>query len=70
MTKRSKVPMYKSICLCGHTGDGAGGEHSDIALSCDLQTSQRAPGHGACTALHCGCRQFTWARFIKQTVTP
>jgi len=44
----------KSMCRCGHTGDGPNSEHANaIAL-----------GHGACT--QCNCVQFTWqSRIVR-----
>lgn len=42
----------KSLCDCGHTGDGCpGGEHGSDVLP---------NGHGACCVAGCGCQQFTW----------
>lgn len=41
----------KSLCRCGHTGDGKQSEHVDGAQ----------PGHGAC--LECACEKFTWKTF-------
>lgn len=48
-----KIGGPKSICRCGHEGDGSRSAHSDT-----LQ-----PGHGACNVPGCGCERFTWARF-------
>lgn len=46
----------RSLCHCGHTGDGPGGDHN----------ARFAPGHGPCTVPGCGCVQFTWARFLAE----
>lgn len=43
----------KSICSCGHLGDGAESEHEDTYQD----------GHGACMVEGCRCRQFTWVRW-------
>lgn len=44
----------RSICTCGHIGDGAiGGEHAGMF------------GHGACRAKDCKCVKFTWKAFIE-----
>jgi hypothetical protein len=43
----------KSMCRCGHTGDGFGGSHGGF------------DGHGACLAGNCRCRKFTWVRWTK-----
>ena len=45
----------KSICRCGHTGDGPNSEHD----------ARYAEGHGPC--LRCDCPQFTWARYRKES---
>ncbi len=45
----------KSICECGHTGDGPRSDHA----------ARFAEGHGRCTVTGCGCPQFTWARFTE-----
>lgn len=42
----------RSVCVCGHTGDGTDSEHETIA----------APGHGKCT--QCACDKFTWLGFM------
>ncbi len=52
----------KSVCECGHTGDGAGsqhegGEHPYWFL---------AEGHGPCNVEGCKCVQFTWSKRIAQ----
>lgn len=46
--------LPKSMCGCGHTGDGPNGDHKP----------RFAEGHGACTVAGCTCRQFTWARWL------
>ena len=46
---------FKSICTCGHTGDGTGSEHRSLAEAGD--------GHGACRHGDCGCTQFSWRRW-------
>lgn len=43
----------KSICLCGHTGDGPGSQHANTL----------AEGHGPCMVNKCTCLKFTWARW-------
>lgn len=48
----------KSICTCGHTGDGENSEHhilNDMIL-----------GEGHCDVPNCPCERFTWARFTKK----
>ncbi len=47
----------KSVCSCGHTGDGAGSEHLNT-YGPDL-----SPGHGPCLVPGCECRKFTWEDF-------
>lgn len=54
--RRAIVASYdgpKSICECGHLGDGPGAEHGGII------------GRGACTAKRCGCGKFIWAACAK-----
>jgi hypothetical protein len=51
MTGIKKWPFPKSICTCGHAGDGRNSNHKDSGF---------APGHGACNVAGCQCRQFTW----------
>ena len=44
----------KSLCFCGHTGDGIGSDHRD----------RWQPGHGGCMVKGCDCKQFTWSCFL------
>lgn len=46
------IPPFKSLCLCGHTGDGAYSMHGGMI------------GHGPCSAEGCDCKKFTWHSFI------
>jgi hypothetical protein len=48
----------KSLCTCGHTGDGENSEHQTLY--------EVAPGKGKCTINNCFCDRFTWARFTKK----
>ena len=48
----SEYPFAKSICKCGHTGDGHNSEHASGIIN---------PGHGHC--LKCACEWFSWARW-------
>ena len=51
-------PVYvhpKSMCTCGHTGDGPDSAHRDLYQA----------GHGACTADDCDCKRFTWDHFTR-----
>ncbi len=43
----------KSICICGHTGDGTGSKHHDR-----FPGSAVAAGHGGCVL--CRCQKFSW----------
>lgn len=45
-----------SYCTCGHTGDGANSQHSDMPQY----------GHGMCLIPNCPCTQFTWANFTPE----
>lgn len=51
--KVKQIRYPKSVCSCGHNGDGPGSQHHD-----SLQ-----PGHGACRIRGCPCQQFSWAKF-------
>lgn len=42
----------KSVCSCGHHGDGNNSWHAD---------NGPAMGHGACGHAGCCCPRFTWA---------
>ena len=42
----------KSMCYCGHTGDGANSQHGGLM------------GHGPC--LECDCIQFTWKGWLPE----
>jgi hypothetical protein len=44
----------RSVCRCGHTGDGEGSEHSALVIGL-------GEGHGSCSK--CGCKKFTWAKW-------
>jgi hypothetical protein len=44
----------KSICKCGHLGDGEGGDHEDGIL---------LKGHGRCKI--CDCKMFEWKKFVS-----
>jgi hypothetical protein len=41
----------KSMCKCGHSGDGPESQHDP----------RYAEGHGPCHVEGCDCEQFTWA---------
>lgn len=43
----------KSVCTCGHTGDGVGSQHEGVGLN------GLSAGHGACKLCECG--RFSWA---------
>ena len=47
----------KSICTCGHNGDGPKSKHKDI-LDND--------GGGECKVKGCSCSRFTWANFTEE----
>lgn len=50
----------KSVCSCGHDGDGNGSRHVGEGFS---------PGHGACAVAGCSCVQFTWAGMTPEYAT-
>lgn len=51
----------KSVCSCGHPGDGAG-------MSKDYQTSLHEGlfGHGECMVNDCKCQKFQFKSFLPQ----
>ena len=51
--KLSQIKGPKSICVCGHTGDGVDSLHADTLIK----------GHGACKVPGCDCKRFTWDRW-------
>lgn len=48
-----ELTQPKSVCSCGHTGDGPNSQH-------EIHFQQ---GHGKC--MLCDCPKFTWAGFIQ-----
>ncbi len=44
----------KSMCECGHSGDGPNSNHGDSPL---------VKGHGKCYVPGCSCKKFTWLSF-------
>jgi hypothetical protein len=52
------VPFYgpKSLCSCGHTGDGILTQHHDSF----------SPGHAECKVKDCLCAQFTWVAWTPE----
>lgn len=60
MVNRDKLNSWykpKSVCSCGHTGDGHNSEH---------RNTSRTPGHGGCQISGCNCRQFTWVAWTPE----
>jgi len=51
----------KSICQCGHSGDGPDSDHAT-----DKGMMNLAPGHSRCTVPGCDCQRFTWAGFSPE----
>ena len=53
------VPFYgpKSICTCGHTGDGIVSQHHNDPF---------APGHAECKVKDCLCAKFTWKEYTTE----
>lgn len=48
--------LPKSLCTCGHTGDGVGSDHATVLL----------PGSGACMEDDCSCDHFHWAGWTPE----
>jgi hypothetical protein len=58
----------KSICKCGHTGDGFDSEHYDLYI-----TDSKLPrenglkmGMGVCSITGCDCEKFIWKQWTKK----
>ena len=50
----------RSICICGHTGDGANSEHYDhLPVDPDV-----AGGLGSCKVKDCPCQHFIYKKTI------
>lgn len=47
--------LRKSMCTCGHIGDGPFTAHADT----ELET-----GHGKCMIDGCKCKRFKWGEYI------
>ena len=47
----------KSICQCGHTGDGPQSDHAGSL------------GHHGCMIQGCGCQRFAWGRWTGAAET-
>lgn len=60
MAKRKSKQFvgHKSLCTCGHTGDGDGSQHMDVGITGD--------GQGKCKVNGCNCQRFTWKQFTKK----
>lgn len=54
----------KSICTCGHTGDGDSSEHYDLVFNESGSTLQR--GMGICNITGCQCEKFIQGRPTKK----
>lgn len=48
----------KSLCTCGHSGDGPDSQHAGVNVG-----GASAEGHGACKIAGCSCVKFTWFAF-------
>lgn len=56
MAKKMKIieaKEPKSLCFCGHLGDGPNSSHAGPI------------GHGVCTVIGCRCQKFIWAKFTR-----
>jgi len=61
----STVKEYKgpkSICACGHTGNGPDSDHGNPKG----EWGELAPGHGCCSVPGCTCTQFTWVGWTPE----
>ena len=56
-SKGKKFVGPKSLCTCGHTGDGEGSDHGNEYGNF---------GSGACKVTGCTCARFTWKGWLKK----
>lgn len=47
----------RSLCVCGHTGDGERSQHGNENFN---------SGSGECLVNGCGCARFTWKGWTKK----
>lgn len=76
MTPQQKLslefPGPKSVCICGHTGDGPNSEHGrSYGDATDILTveslAKMTDGTGACEHQSCRpCDRFRWAKFTPE----
>jgi hypothetical protein len=59
MAKNKSVEFVgpKSLCTCGHTGDGEGSQHGNENVNF---------GSGKCLVNGCDCARFTWKQWTKK----
>jgi hypothetical protein len=50
----------RSMCECGHTGDGPCSQHASLVTEKDGMVVE--DGHGGCKV--CNCDRFTWDDFL------
>ena len=50
----------KSICECGHSGDGESSQHYKLKYA----AHSSEPGHGYCLVYGCPCKKFRWKAFL------
>lgn len=50
--------LPRSLCVCGHSGDGAHSQHKDTVQG----------GHGKCKVKGCACDKFTWIAYTDMFV--
>lgn len=54
--RAAEYDKAKSLCSCGHTGEGTTSDHRDGF----------APGYGPCKVKGCSCTKFSWVSFTPE----
>ncbi len=61
-TARAVARVYqgpRSMCACGHAGDGTGRGHAG-----EISLHAGALGHGSCVFKGCKCVKCTWSEYL------
>jgi hypothetical protein len=61
LRSRATAVGGKSVCACGHLGDGPNSQHHGTKLG---SVGKINNGHGKCCVEGCLCAQFTWAGWV------
>jgi hypothetical protein len=62
-TKGKEFVGPKSLCTCGHTGDGEYSDHADMG---GHPAGAAGAGKAECLIKNCNCQRFTWKGWLKK----